>query len=127
MSARGALDEAIVANERALAIAGDGAVERLARAPDSPAGAFRIGRRARAGARPAAGRGAASRSSAIGSTQLAFVHEALGERARAIELLEQALSEREPDLLWLAVDPRADTLRSEPRFEQVLERLGIPR
>ena len=62
----------------------------------------------------------------VGSIQLAFVYEALGERARALDLLEQALSERQPDLLWLAVDPRAELLRSEPRFEQVLTKLGIP-
>jgi tetratricopeptide (TPR) repeat protein len=63
----------------------------------------------------------------VGFAQVAFIHEALGERARAIELLEQALREREPDLLWLAVDPRADTLRSDPRFDQIILALGVPR
>jgi TolB-like protein/Tfp pilus assembly protein PilF len=63
----------------------------------------------------------------VGRAQVAFILEALGERTRAIDLLEQAFADREPDLLWLAVDPRADTLRSDPRFEQVLLQLGIPR
>ena len=31
------------------------------------------------------------------------------------QLLEKALSEREPDILWLAVDPRRESLRAEPR------------
>ena len=125
-SARGALDEAVVANERALAVAGDRAanswrahlirLQALSGATDE----------ARAALARLPGESAA-RQQRIGSAQLAYAHDALGERARAIELLERALSEREPDILWLAVDPRADTLRTEPRFEQVLERLGIPR
>jgi eukaryotic-like serine/threonine-protein kinase len=125
-AARGAIDEAIVANERALAIAADGASNAWR--------AHLIRLRALAGAREEA-RAAlarlpaelAARKQRLGSAQLAYVHEALGERARAMELLEQALSEREPDILWLAVDPRADPLRAEPRFAQVLSRLGIPR
>jgi len=125
-AARGAIDEAIVANERALAIAGDGSsngwrvhlirLQALSGSVDQA--------RAALTRFPAE---LASRHQRVGSAQLAFVHEALGDRVRALELLEQALSEREPDLLWLAVDPRADALRSEPRFEQVLTRLAIPR
>jgi serine/threonine protein kinase/tetratricopeptide (TPR) repeat protein len=125
-SARGALDEAVVANERALAIAGDRSsnawrahlirLHALSGATDE----------ARAALARLPGE-IAARQQRIGSAQLAYAHEALGERARAIELLERALSEREPDILWLAVDPRADTLRTEPHFEQVLEKLRIPR
>jgi TolB-like protein/Tfp pilus assembly protein PilF len=125
-AARGAIDEAIVANERTLAIAADGAsnawrahlirLRALAGAPDEARAAL-----ARLPAEIAA------RKQRVGSAQLAYVHEALGERDRAIELLEQALSEREPDILWLAVDPRADSMRAYPRFGQVLARLGIPR
>ena len=109
-SARGALDEAVVANERALAIAGDRSsnawrahlirLQALSGATDE----------ARAALARLPGE-IAARQQRIGSAQLAYAHEALGERARAIELLEKALSEREPDILWLAVDPRADTLR----------------
>ncbi len=125
-SARGALDEAVVANERALAIAGD----HSSNAWRAHLIRLRALSGATAEARAALGRlpgEIAARQQRIGSAQLAYAHEALGERARAIELLEKALSEREPDILWLAVDPRADTLRAEPRFEQVLKKLGIPR
>ncbi len=122
----GALDEAVVANERALAIAGDGSsigwrthLIRLQALSGSVDGA-----RAALAQLPAE---VATRKQRLRFTQLAFVHEALGDRARAIELLEQALGEREPDLLWLTVDPRVDSLRSDPRFEQVVSKLGIPR
>lgn len=124
-ASRGTMDEAMAANQRALAIAGDKAsnawrahIVRLqaltGRADQARAGLTRL---------PAE---VASRRQRIGTAQLAYVYEALGDRARALDLLEQALSEREPDLLWLAVDPRADSLRSESRFQQVLARLGIP-
>ena len=124
--ARGALDEAIVANERALAIAGAGASNAWH--------AHLIRLRALSGA-TAEARAAlarltgeiAARHQRIGSAQLAYAHEALGERARAIQLLENALSEREPDILWLAVDPRAISLRDEPQVQQILNKLGIPR
>jgi tetratricopeptide (TPR) repeat protein len=125
-AARGAINEALAANERALAIAGDNSsnswrVHRLrlqalsGLRDEAKAGLVRI---------PAE---AASRHQRVGFAQLASVHEALGDRVRALDLLEKAVSEREPDLLWLAVDPRVDSLRSEPRFEQVLARLGIPK
>jgi serine/threonine-protein kinase len=125
-AARGEFDEAIAANERTLAIAADGASNAWR--------AHLIRLRALAGAHDEA-RAAlarlpaeiAARKQRVGSAQLAYVHEALGERDRAIELLEQALSEREPDILWLAVDPRADSMRAHPRFGQVIARLGIPR
>jgi serine/threonine protein kinase/Tfp pilus assembly protein PilF len=124
-ASRGTMDEAMAANERALAIAGDKAsngwrahIVRLqaltGRADQARAGLTRL---------PAE---VASRRQRIGTAQLAYVYEALGDHARALDLLEQALSEREPDLLWLAVDPRADSLRSESRFQQVVARLGIP-
>jgi TolB-like protein len=124
-AARGAMDEAMAANGRALAIAGDNSsnswrvhVLRLQAlsglVDEARAGLTRLTAEV------------ASRRQRVGFAQLASVHEALGDRVRALDCLERALSEREPDLLWLAVDPRVDSLRSEPRFEQVLARLGIP-
>ena len=125
-AARGSIIDAIAANQRALAIAG------AASSNGWRANLIRL--QALSGsidtARAALARfpgDVASRNQRVGFSQLAFVHAALGERTRAIELLEQALSEREPDLLWLAVDERVDSLRSEPRFEHVLTKLGIPR
>jgi serine/threonine-protein kinase len=124
--ARGALDEAVMAGERALALAGD---------KGSTAWRVHVIRQhALLGERDTAhGKLAkisadiASGQQRVGKMQLAYAHLALGEREQALQLLERALDEREPDLLWLAVDPRADELRSERRFQQVVGRLGIPR
>jgi tetratricopeptide (TPR) repeat protein len=41
---------------------------------------------------------------------------ALGDRDRAISLLSAAYEEHEAELVWLACDPRLDTIRQDPRF-----------
>jgi serine/threonine-protein kinase len=51
----------------------------------------------------------------------------LGERARALELLEKALACRESALVALAVHPVYDPLRTEPRFQDILRRIGLER
>jgi serine/threonine-protein kinase len=56
----------------------------------------------------------------------AFVRLALGDRDAALDGLESAVRLRQPTVMWLAVDPRVDDLRADPRFTQMLRRLGIP-
>lgn len=41
---------------------------------------------------------------------------ALDNKPGALALLSAAFSNREPELIWLAVDPRLDALRSDPEF-----------
>jgi eukaryotic-like serine/threonine-protein kinase len=62
----------------------------------------------------------------ISAEYLAYAHIALGDHATALDLLERAVEERDPGVLWLAVDPRVDGVRSEPRFAAILNRLGLP-
>jgi TolB-like protein len=59
-------------------------------------------------------------------THVAYVHEALGDREAAMQLIERAAADRDPDVLWFAVDPRVDGLRTDPRFMQVIKGLNIP-
>jgi DNA-binding winged helix-turn-helix (wHTH) protein len=47
---------------------------------------------------------------------MAGLLDALGERDQAFQELERAYHERAPALFALAVDPRLDNLRSDPRF-----------
>jgi TolB-like protein len=56
----------------------------------------------------------------------ALISLGLGERAAAMERLENAVEERDVRLTFLAVEPRWDPLRADPRFEKIYMRLGFP-
>jgi TolB-like protein/Tfp pilus assembly protein PilF len=55
---------------------------------------------------------------------IAIDYATLGEIQPALDWLERAYEERETDMLSLGVDPRLDPLRSEPRFQVILDRLS---
>ncbi|MFP3939340.1 MAG: tetratricopeptide repeat protein [Thermoanaerobaculia bacterium] len=57
---------------------------------------------------------------------VALEHAALGEVDAAMLWLERSFAERETDLVSLAVDPRLDPLRDDPRFQELLERMAFP-
>jgi tetratricopeptide (TPR) repeat protein len=56
---------------------------------------------------------------------LAVIYAGLGEKANALAGLEDAYEDRSTLLVWIKVDPRLDTLRSEPRFREILERMKL--
>ena len=56
----------------------------------------------------------------------AALETALGEKDRAFKRLERALDQRASSLLLLAVDPAFDPLRADPRFQDLLRRVGLP-
>ena len=53
-------------------------------------------------------------------------YAALGEVDEAISWLERSFAERETDLTGLAVDPRLDILRGDPRIQALLARMDFP-
>jgi TolB-like protein/DNA-binding winged helix-turn-helix (wHTH) protein/Flp pilus assembly protein TadD len=67
-----------------------------------------------------------SESGFVSAWDLALVHTALGDKTRAIELLEKAADERMGWIILLGVDPAFDSLRSEPGFQRLKQRVGIP-
>jgi serine/threonine protein kinase/Tfp pilus assembly protein PilF len=56
---------------------------------------------------------------------LAMVYAALGENDIAFKWLEKSYERHEESLLSLKVDPKADRLRSDPRFIALLKRIGV--
>ncbi|HVF86449.1 MAG TPA: hypothetical protein VM866_02620, partial [Pyrinomonadaceae bacterium] len=49
----------------------------------------------------------------------------LGDRDRTFEQLEKSFAAREADLLWIKTEPAFDGLGSEPRFQDLLRRVGL--
>ena len=56
---------------------------------------------------------------------LALLYAGLGEKAQAFDWLEKACQDRPFDLVYLKVEPRLDPLRSDRRFENLLQRVGL--
>ena len=50
----------------------------------------------------------------------------IGENQRALGALEDAFAERESFIAMLKVDPRLDPLREDPRFQDLLRKVGFP-
>ena len=50
----------------------------------------------------------------------------LGEKDKAFAELNKAYENRESPLQWLKVEPQLDPLRSDPRFQALLKKVGFP-
>jgi eukaryotic-like serine/threonine-protein kinase len=56
----------------------------------------------------------------------AGIHIGLGDNDRAIEYLERSYEEHSHWLIYLHIDPSMDGLRDNPRFQDLLRRVGLP-
>jgi len=56
---------------------------------------------------------------------IATVYAALGDRSAAFEWLEKAYQDRTPGMTWLKVEPMLDNIRSDPRYANLLHRVGL--
>jgi tetratricopeptide (TPR) repeat protein len=57
---------------------------------------------------------------------LALIYTGLGEKDRALEWLEQDYRDRDAPVTWLKVEPEFDSLRSDPRFQDLVDRMNFP-
>jgi serine/threonine-protein kinase len=62
----------------------------------------------------------------VAPVEIAVIYVGLGEKEQAFEWLEKAYRDHSPWLIWLNVDPRFDKLHSDPRFADLLRRMGLP-
>ena len=57
---------------------------------------------------------------------LARVYAELGEKDTAFEFLEEAFEKHDLLLVEIRNDPEFDNLRDDPRFKDLLKRIGFP-
>jgi hypothetical protein len=56
---------------------------------------------------------------------VALVHLYLGDKDQTFEWLDRAYAGRAEWMIYLSVDPRFDGIRAEPRFKELLRRVGF--
>ena len=67
-----------------------------------------------------------SRTHYVSPYYFALVYVGLGESDKAIDQLEKAFADRSNGLVFLKVEPELDSLRSDPRFLALQQRLHFP-
>ena len=61
----------------------------------------------------------------VSSLYFAAIYLGLGEKSVALDCLDRAYAERSERIVYLGVEPMADPLRGDPRFAQLLHKIGI--
>jgi TolB-like protein/Flp pilus assembly protein TadD len=61
----------------------------------------------------------------IPPTYFGMLFAGLGEKDKAMAWLEKAFEERADGLTWLNVEPMLDEVRSDPRFQSLIRRIGL--
>lgn len=62
----------------------------------------------------------------VSNYERALICTGLGENDQALAWLERAFQERSSWMALLKVDPRLDPLRTDPRFADLVRRVGLP-
>jgi TolB-like protein/Flp pilus assembly protein TadD len=61
----------------------------------------------------------------VGRYEIALVYAGLGDKKEAFEWLDDAFHAHDAGLVYLKVDPCLDSLRSDPRFDDLMRRVGL--
>ena len=68
-----------------------------------------------------------SATSYVAPYNIAAIHAGLGNKDEAFAALDRAYNERSALLaLYFTNDPRMDSLRSDPRFAELVRKIGLP-
>jgi TolB-like protein/Flp pilus assembly protein TadD len=68
-----------------------------------------------------------AQSKYVPASFVARLHALLGEKDAALEWAGKAFDHRDPNLLFIKVDPNFDSLRSDPRYLALLEKMNLAR
>jgi hypothetical protein len=56
---------------------------------------------------------------------IALAYNGLGEHDKALSWLERAFDQRSAAMVFLKVEPKWNNLRSDPRFQNLVRRMGL--
>jgi hypothetical protein len=59
----------------------------------------------------------------VSSTAFAMIYLGLGEKEKALDWLDKSYQDQESACWYLKVDPIYDSVRNEPRFQAILEKI----
>jgi len=59
-------------------------------------------------------------------THIAQIYAGLDERDQAFAWLEKGYEERSFQMQFIKIEPRWDSLRADPRFQDLMRRMGFP-
>jgi len=65
------------------------------------------------------------RKDGVGRYEIALVYAGLGREQEAFQSLEDAYAAHDVGLVYLKIDPCLDPLRSDPRFDDLMRRVGL--
>lgn len=64
--------------------------------------------------------------SGIGRYEIALIYAGIGDKNNAFEWLERSFENRDKGITYLRIDPCLDPLRADPRFQELIKRVGFP-
>jgi adenylate cyclase len=62
----------------------------------------------------------------VSPAELAVLYLGLGDKEKALLALQHAYAAHDLQMVHLGVDPHYDPLRSEPRFQELIRKVGLP-
>ena len=65
------------------------------------------------------------RKDGVGRYEIALVYAGLGKKQEALKWLEESYHAHDVGLVYLKIDPCLDPLRSDPRFDDLVRRVGL--
>jgi TolB-like protein/Flp pilus assembly protein TadD len=67
----------------------------------------------------------ASKETSVPASHIAMLYHALGENDDTFKWLERGVEQRDPKMAFLKVQPRWNDLRGDPRFQEIMKRVGF--
>jgi adenylate cyclase len=62
----------------------------------------------------------------VSAPSLAYICAGLGKRDEALSWLEKGFEERAFQMQFLQIDSRLDSVRDDPRFKELVRKVGLP-